>query len=68
MVVEARQSFQIVRQITWFLVYNRALCKSRYRILHYFNSIYQIIKNQSVQANFILTTRATLPLNTKQLY
>ena len=68
MVVEARQSFQIVRQITLFFEYNRVLRKSRYRTLHCFNSIYQIIKNQSVQAYFILTTRATLTLTTKYLY
>ena len=58
MVVGARQSFQFLRQITWFLGNNRTLSKFRYRILH--NLINQVIKNHSVKANFKLTTQATL--------
>ena len=32
-VVGARQSFQFFRQIAWFLGNNKALSKSKYRIL-----------------------------------
>ena len=60
MVVGARQSFQIFRQITWFLGNNRALSKFRYRILYNLISIYQVTKKHSVKVNFKLTTRATL--------
>ena len=35
MVAGARQSFQIFRQNTWFLKYNRAFSKVLYWILHY---------------------------------
>ena len=59
MVVRARQSIQFSRQITWFLGNNRALSKFRYQILHNY-------KNQSVKANFKLTTRATLNLYLKR--
>ena len=60
MVVGARQSFQFFIQITWFLGNNRALSKFRYRILHNLISIISLFKNQSVKANFKITTRATL--------
>ena len=36
MAVEARQNFQLIRQLTWFLGNNRALSKFRY---HYLISI-----------------------------
>ena len=40
MVVEARQSFQFFKQMTWFLRNNGALSKYRSWILHnYFNII-----------------------------
>ena len=42
MVVEARQSFQFFRQITWFLGNNRTLSKCRYRIFLSFISIIQL--------------------------
>ena len=38
-IVGARQSFQILRQNTWFLENNRALSKCFYGILHYLISI-----------------------------
>ena len=58
MVVGARQSFQFFRQVTWFLGNNRALSKCRYQILHNLISIIKLQKNQSVNTNFKLTTRA----------
>ena len=60
MVAGACQNFQFLRQIAWFLGNNRALSKFRYRILCYLISSIKLKKNHSVQANFILTTRATL--------
>ena len=39
MVVGARQSFQLFRQIAWFLGNDRALSEFRYQILHYMISI-----------------------------
>ena len=41
-VVEVRQSFQILRQITWFLENDRALSKFFYRILHNLISIIKL--------------------------
>ena len=60
MVVEARQSFQVLRQITWFFGCNRALSICRYQILHYLIELSNYKIDQSVKANFVLTTRATL--------
>ena len=42
MVVGARQSFQFLRQNTWFLENNRALPKFVYGILHYLVSIMKL--------------------------
>ena len=42
MVAEAFQSFQIFRQITWFLGNNRALPEFWYRILHNLVSIIKL--------------------------
>ena len=42
MVIVARQSFQFFKQITWFPGNNRALCKSKYRILHNLISIIKL--------------------------
>ena len=58
--VEPRQNFQFLREIIWFLGNHRALPKLRYRIFHYVISIINLRKNQSINANFLLTTRATL--------
>ena len=52
MVVGARQSFQILRQITWFLGNNRALSKFRYRILYNLISIYQVTKKALRKSQF----------------
>ena len=41
-VVEARQSFQIFRQNTWYLINNRILTKLLYGILHYLISIIKL--------------------------
>ena len=54
-VVEARQSFQFFRQLTWFFRNNRALPKFRYHIFHYLVSIIRFKKNQSIKANCIST-------------
>ena len=62
MAVGPRQSFQFSRQITKFLGNNRALSKFRFWILRNLISIIKLQKNQSVKANFKLTTRATLIL------
>ena len=59
MVVGARQSFQFFRQNTWFLENDRVLPKFLYGILHYL-ILPNYKKNQSIKANFILATRATL--------
>ena len=56
MVVGSRQSCHFFRKITWFPGNNRALSKFRYRILHNLISINKLQKNQSVKANFKLTT------------
>ena len=50
MVFGVRQNFQYFKQITFFIENNRALSKFLYGIL------------QSVKANFVLTTLATLNL------
>ena len=60
--VGARQSFQFFRQIAWFLGNNRALSKLGYQILYNLISTIKLQKNQSVKANFKLTTRATLTI------
>ena len=60
MVVGARQSFQLFRQITWFLGNARALSKFKYRILHLLISIIKLKNNYFVKPNSMLTTRATL--------
>ena len=65
MVVEARQSFQFFRQITWILGYNRALSEFRYRILY---NVISITKNHSVKANFKLITPATLNIKKSEWY
>ena len=61
-VVGARQSFQFFRQIAWFLGNNRALSKLGYQILYNLISTIKLQKNQSVKANFKLTTRAILTI------
>ena len=43
--VGARQSFQFVRQITWFLTNKRALTKFKYWILHHLMSIIKLQNN-----------------------
>ena len=46
---------------SWSFVGNdRALSKFRCQILHYLTSTIKLSKNQSMKANFILATRATL--------
>ena len=60
MIVGVHQSLQFFRQITWFLGNNSDLPKFKYQILHNLISIIKLEKNQSVKANFKLTTRATL--------
>ena len=60
MVFGARQSFQLFREITWFLGNKRALFKLKYWILHH--SIIKLQNYLSVKPNFILATRATLML------
>ena len=60
MVVAARQSFQFFRQIAWFLGNIRTLSKFRYWILHNLISITKLLKSHSIEANFNLTTQATL--------
>ena len=57
--VGSHQTFKIFRQITTFLGNNRALFKFCYRNLHYLIRIIKLQKNQSVKANFMLTTRTT---------
>ena len=42
MVIGARQSFQFLRQNTWFLENNKALSKFLYEILHYLISIIKL--------------------------
>ena len=42
MVLGARQSFQFLGQITWFLENNKVLTKYRYRILHNLISIIKL--------------------------
>ena len=42
MAVEARQSFQFFRQMSWFLGYNRALSKFSYQILRNLISIIKL--------------------------
>ena len=44
MVVTARQSFQFVRQNTWFLRNNRPLPKFLHGILHYVITIIKFLK------------------------
>ena len=56
----ALQSFQFLRQITWFLGNNRALYKFRHRFLHNLHIIKLLQNNQSLKANIELTTWATL--------
>lgn len=55
MIVKARQSFQFLKQMNWFIRNNEALSKFRYWIL-----LYQVTKNQPVKANFMSTLQATL--------
>ena len=55
MIVKARQSFQFLKQMNWFIRNNETLSKFRYWIL-----LYQVTKNQPVKANFMLTLQATL--------
>ena len=55
MIVKARQSFQFLKQINWFIRNNEALSKFRYWIL-----LYRFTKNQPVKTNFMLTLQATL--------
>ena len=43
MVVGARQIFQFLRQLTWFLVNNKVISKFRYEILHLVLSNYKKI-------------------------
>ena len=59
MVVEARQSFQFFRQVTWFLANARALSKFKYQILYHVISIIKLENNQSVKPNFMLTQGST---------
>ena len=60
MVVAACQSFQFFRQIAWFLRNIRTLSKFVYWILHNLISITELFKSHSIEANFNLTTHATL--------
>ena len=59
------QSFQIFEQLAWFPGNNRNLSKFKYWILHCIIRIVKLQNNYSVKQNFILTTRATLILNTE---
>ena len=43
--VGARQSFQFVRQITWFLTNKRALIKFKYWTFHHLMSIIKLQNN-----------------------
>ena len=52
MVVGALQSFQFFK--------TNNLSKFRYWVLYYLINVIKLYKNQSVKANFILTTPATL--------
>ena len=50
-----------IPKITWSLENNRALSKFLYEILHYLISIIKVQGNRSINSNFTLTTRASLP-------
>ena len=58
MVVGARQSFRLFRQIVWFLGNNRTLSKFRHWILYNLISITKFWKNLSIIANFNSTMQA----------
>ena len=53
-VVGTRQSFQILRQKTWFLETSRALSKLLYGILHYLISIIKLKQNHSIKKLFYI--------------
>ena len=58
MVVGARQSFELFRQIAWFPGNNRTWSKFRYQIFYNLKvSITKVLKNHSIKANFNLTTQ-----------
>ena len=59
-VVGACQIFQFFRQAVWLLRNNRISSKFRYRISYNLNSINKLYKNYPINANFNLTTPATL--------
>ena len=63
MVFRSCQSFQFLRQITWFFENNRTLSKFKYRILHYLISIIKSPKKRPIKGNFILNTQAILNEN-----
>ena len=54
MVVEARQSFQFLRQNTWFLENNRALSKFLYGILYYLIIITKLLKKSVHKSQFYI--------------
>ena len=59
-VVVAGKSFQFFSQSTWFLDNNGTLSKVLHGISGYLISIINLSRNQSLEPNFMLTTRATL--------
>ena len=63
MVVGARQSFQIIRQNTWFLENNRALSKFLYGILHYLIIIIKLEQNQSIEKQFFINHASHLKVS-----
>ena len=64
MVVGARQSFQLFRQITWFFRNNRALSKFWYRILYYLIS--SIKSQKSVRKSQFYINHASHLSNSKK--
>ena len=59
-VVGACQSFQFFRYTVWFLRNNTILSKFRYRVSYNLIRITKLYKNYPINANFNLTTPATL--------
>ena len=59
-VVGACQSFRFFRHTVWFLRNNTILSKFRYRVSYNLIRITKLYKNYPINANFNLTTPATL--------
>ena len=66
--VVGAQSFQILRQYTWFLKNNRALPKFLYGILLYLIGTIKLLRNYSVKTNIKLTTRTTFNIDNIKQY